>query len=71
MKEEPIMRLERLERLLALLLIQNMKNANTAAKASELSIAGFTNVEIADLLGTTSAVVGQSLYAARKGKKKR
>ena len=46
-----------------------MKTANTAAKARELSIAGFTNVEIADLLGPTAAVIGQSLYAARKGKK--
>jgi hypothetical protein len=67
MKEESN---DRVERLLALLLIQNMKNANMAAKARELSIAGFTNVEVADLLGTTAAVVGQSLYAARKGKKR-
>ena len=70
MKEEPIARIERVERLLALLLIQNMKTANTTAKARELSIAGFTNVEIADILGTTAAVIGQSLYAARKGRKK-
>jgi hypothetical protein len=71
MKEEPISGLERVERLLALLLMQNVKPANTTAKARELSIAGFTNVEIADLLETTAAVVGQSLYAARKGTKKR
>ena len=70
MKEEPIARMERVERLLALLLIQNMKTTNTGTKARELSIAGFTNVEIADILGTTAAVIGQSLYAARKGKKK-
>ena len=70
MREEPIARYERVERLLALLLIQNMKTANTGAKARELSIAGFTNVEIADMLGTTAAVIGQSLYAARKGTKK-
>jgi len=69
MKEEPVTRTERVERLLALLLIQNMKSANMATKAKELSIAGFTNVEIADILGTTAAVIGQSLYAARKGKK--
>jgi len=69
-KEDPSGSLERVERLLALLLIQNAKPANTTAKARELSIAGFTNVEIADLLGTTAAVVGQSLYAARKGRKK-
>jgi len=67
MKEESN---DRVERLLALLLLQNMKTANTGTKARELSIAGFTNVEIADLLGTTAAVVSQSLYAARKGKKR-
>jgi len=67
MKEESN---ERIERLLALLLLQNMKTANTGAKARELSIAGFTNVEIADLLGTTAAVVSQSLYTARKEKKR-
>lgn len=67
MKEESN---DRVERLLALLLIQNMKTANMGAKARELSIAGFTNVEIANLLGTTAAVIGQSLYAARKGKKR-
>lgn len=67
MKEESN---DRLERLLALLLIQNMKGANTAAKARELSIAGFTNVEIADLLRTTAAFISQSLYVARKREKK-
>ncbi len=70
MKETSTAGLDRVERLLALLLIQNMKSANTTAKARELSIAGFTNVEIADILGTTSAVIAQTLYAARKGKKK-
>lgn len=71
MKEEPVAGVERVERLLALLLIQNMKTASTAVKARELSIAGFTNVEIADILGTTAAVISQSLYAARKGKRKK
>jgi predicted transcriptional regulator len=61
---------DRVERLLALLLIQNLKTTTLADKARELSIAGFTNVEIADLLGTNAAVVNQSLYAARKKKKK-
>jgi DNA-binding LacI/PurR family transcriptional regulator len=67
MKSESI---DRVETLLALLLLQNMKGANMATKAKELSIAGFSNVEIADLLQTTSAVVSQSLYAARKQKGK-
>ena len=60
---------DRVERLLALLLLQNMKTSNMAAKAKELSIAGFTNAEIADLLQTNPAVISQSLYAARKRKK--
>jgi DNA-binding LacI/PurR family transcriptional regulator len=62
---------DRVERLLALLLIQNLKTTKLADKAKELSIAGFTNVEIADLLGTNAAVINQSLYAARKKKKKK
>lgn len=57
---------DRVERLLALLLLQNMKTANMATKAKELSLAGFTYAEIADLLETSAAVVTQSLYAARK-----
>jgi hypothetical protein len=60
---------DRIERLLALLLLQNVKPGNTATKAKELSIAGFTNAEIADLLQTNPAVISQSLYAARKKKK--
>lgn len=59
---------DRIERLLALLVLQNMKAANMATKAKELSMAGFTNVEIANLLETTPAVVSQSLYTARKKK---
>ena len=62
--------IDRIERLLALLLLQSMKQANLATKAKELSIGGFTNVEIADLLQTKAAVISQSLYAARKKKKK-
>jgi predicted transcriptional regulator len=61
---------DRLERLLALLLVQNMRGATQAEKAVQLSLAGFTNVEIADLLGTTAAVVKQRLYEIRKNKAK-
>lgn len=61
---------ERVERLLALLLLQNMKTANLATKSKELSIAGFSNAEIADLLQTNPAVISQSLYAARKKRTK-
>ncbi len=56
---------DRSERLLALLLLQNMKGSTQAEKVLQLSLAGFTNVEIADLLQTTAAVVSQNLYAMR------
>jgi DNA-directed RNA polymerase specialized sigma24 family protein len=59
---------DRVERVLALLLIQQVKTQRE--KIVLLSVAGFTNTEIADLLQTTSGVVNQGLYAARKGKKK-
>jgi len=61
---------DRIERLLAILVIQNMKGATQADKALQLSLAGFTNVEIGNLLQTTQAVIGQHLYTARKKKKK-
>lgn len=61
---------DRTQKLLALLLLQNMKGATQAEKAVQLSTAGFTAFEIADLLDTTSAVVHQHLYATRKKKKK-
>ena len=58
----------RLERLLALLLTHQMKTQRD--KISVLNVAGFTNTEIADLLQTTSGVVSQVLYEARRGSKK-
>jgi DNA-directed RNA polymerase specialized sigma24 family protein len=58
---------DRVERLLALLLIQELRTQRE--KIVQLNVAGFTNTEIADLLQTTSGVVSQELYAARKGKK--
>ena len=57
---------DRVERLLALLLLQQVKAAPQREKALHLSIAGFTNTEIADLLQTTAGVVAQSLYEARR-----
>ena len=62
---------DRSERLLALLLLQDMKGATEAEKAMQLSVAGFTTVEIADLLETNTAVVLQHLYKMRSKKKKK
>jgi hypothetical protein len=62
---------DRTERLLALILLQNMKGVSQQQKIVELSVAGFSNLEIADILQTTSAVVAQSLYAARRERPRR
>ena len=59
---------DRVERLLALMLVQNMKGQKE--KAIQLSLAGFSNVEIADILQTSSAAISQMLYEARKSKHK-
>jgi len=59
----------RAEKILALLLLQGMKGATQAEKSVQLSAAGFTAFEIADLLDTSTAVVHQHLYATRKKKK--
>jgi hypothetical protein len=68
-KNEPIPG-DRIEKLLAMLVVQNMKGATQADKALQLSIAGFTNVEIGNLLQTNPAVIASNLYAERKMKKK-
>jgi len=60
---------DRSERLLALILLNQMKGSSQREKALQLSVAGFSNIEIADMLQTTAAVVSQSLYEARKGTK--
>lgn len=60
---------DRLERILALVLLQSMKGASQQERIVQLSLAGFTNYEIADLLQTTTGVVAQSLYTARRSSK--
>ena len=59
---------ERIERLLALQLLRQLTTQRD--KAVHLSLAGFTNSEIADLLQTNANVVGQRLHEARKAPKK-
>jgi DNA-binding CsgD family transcriptional regulator len=64
---------DRVERLLALLLVNDMKGSSQSVKAQQLSVAGFTNTEIADLLQTSAAVIATYLYQARRkpGKKRK
>jgi DNA-binding NarL/FixJ family response regulator len=54
---------DRVEKLLALLLLKQLKSQQE--KIHNLNLAGFTNIEIANLLQTTSASVSQSLYLSR------
>lgn len=61
----------RTDRLLAVILLQSMKGASQRDKILQLNLAGLSNVEIADVLETTTAVVSQSLYEARKGGRKK
>ena len=56
----------RTERLLALILLALQKPVSEREKAHTLNLVGFSNLEIADLLETTSAVVSQHLYVARR-----
>ena len=62
---------ERVERLLALLVLQQLKGSTQREKVLALNRAGFSNVEIADLLETTAPAVSQYLYESRKVRRPR
>jgi CRP-like cAMP-binding protein len=62
---------ERVERILTAMLLHQIRDLQQAKKADTLSKVGFTNQEIASLLGTTAGTVGQQLYELRaSGKRK-
>lgn len=61
---------DRIENLLALILIQNMKESKQAEKIKILNKAGFTNVEISELLKIQPQVVANYLYKSKKKSKK-
>lgn len=54
------------DRIAAFAMLDVMKDATQAEKAVRLSLVGFTAADIAAMLQTTTAVVYQSLYEARK-----
>ena len=54
------------DRIAAFAMLDGMSNASQAQRCLRLSLIGFTNPEIADMLQTTSGVVAQSLYEERK-----
>lgn len=61
---------DRIEKLLALTLLSQMKGSSERDKALQLNLAGFSNLEIADLLETTTAVIRQYLYTAGRTRAK-
>lgn len=62
---------DRTELLLAFLLLNQMKGASQSEKALQLNLAGFSNVEIADILQTTPQLVSDALYNVRRVKPSR
>ncbi|XOB42412.1 MAG: LuxR C-terminal-related transcriptional regulator [Candidatus Nealsonbacteria bacterium] len=60
---------ERIENLLALILLKSMKGAKRGEKALGLSLAGFSNIEIANLLQISAKTVANILSEMRKKKK--
>jgi len=62
---------ERVEKLLTMLLLEQLGTASQARKIDVLLRAGFKNAEVAELLGTTPAVVGQTAYVSKRQKKRR
>lgn len=56
----------RVESLLVLILLSSLKGASKEEKAFQLSLAGFSNSNIADFLDTTPQVVANALSARRK-----
>jgi len=57
---------DRVERLLALILLNQMKGSSQKDKVLVLSLAGFSNIEIANILEITADKVAKSLYQARQ-----
>ena len=61
---------DRSEKLLAMILLNQMGGASQGQKADALARAGMSHAEIAEFLGTSAAVVRQTLYLARSGAKR-
>ena len=69
MREEN--RNQRIENLLVLILLNSFKGVKSAEKALQLSLAGFSNIEIANFLQTSTQTVANALSEARKKKRKK
>lgn len=60
---------EKIGRVLAVMYASQLGEIEQGIKAQKLSHCGFSNPEIADLLGMTVNAVNIALHRARKGKK--
>lgn len=61
----------RLERLLVAILLQSMKGTSLKERVNVLNMAGFSNIEIADLLDTSPPVVAQYVYVSKSKSKRK
>lgn len=62
---------DHIENLLVLILLNSLKGVKLGEKALQLNLAGFSNIEIANFLGTTPQVISNALSAQRKSSKKK
>jgi len=61
---------DKVEGLLVAILLQLMKGATNVQKILQLSVVGYTNVEIANFMQLSSGAVNQAIYVAKTGAKK-
>lgn len=62
--------IDRLSKVLGVLYVHNLGDVDLGVKAEHLNRCGFSNVEVAQLLGTTSNNINVALFNIRnKGKK--
>lgn len=62
--------IERISKVLGALYASHMGDLDQGLKAERLSRCGFSNTEIADLLGTSSNTINVALHKTRNQKKK-
>ena len=62
--------IERISRVLGALYASQMGDLEQGIKAERLSRCGFSNTEIADLMGTSPNTINVALHKARRQKKK-
>ena len=69
--KKTIQALEKIARVLGALYALQLDDADRGIKAEHLSRCGFSNVEIADLLGMKTNAVNVALHRVRKGESKK